>query len=112
MSRRRGERKTDVHLSFPNKLLDLIEEQVEKSEFTDRTHAILYFIRIGMRIEEFKVKCEDPEFANDVRALWGVEEAAEWLNNMPETQMNTISKAWELAKRKREMELSKMSQYP
>ena len=94
-------RTSDIHLSIPNQMLDKIDEEVEMGQYRNRTHAVLYYIRVGMRIDEFKVKCEDPAFAKEVRASWGVEEVAEWLANMPEEQKQTIAKAWELAQRKR-----------
>jgi len=95
------DRKTDVHFSIPNNMLDSIDEQVEMGEYRNRTHAILYYIRVGMRINEFKIKCDDPEFAKEVRAAWSVEEAVEWLSKMPEDQIKTIAKAWDLSQRKR-----------
>jgi len=102
MNRIRNNR-TAVHLSIPNKLLDKIEDYLEKEPDQNRTQAILYFIRIGLRIDDFRIKCEDPEFAKDVKASWTVEETAEWLDNMPEDQKKTIAKARELAKRMREI---------
>jgi len=107
MNRRRNNR-TAVHLSIPDKLLDAIEDYLEKKPELNRTDAILYFIRIGMRIDDFRIKCEDPEFAKEVKASWTVEETAEWLNNMPEDQKKIISQAWELAKRKENLEAREM----
>jgi Arc/MetJ-type ribon-helix-helix transcriptional regulator len=95
------DRKTDVHLSIPNIMLDSIDEQVDMGEYRNRTHAVLYYIRVGMRINEFKIKCDDPEFAKEVRADWSVEEATEWLSTMPEEQIKTIAKAWELTMRRK-----------
>ena len=102
MNRIRNNR-TPVHLSIPNKLLDAIDEYVEKEPGRNKTQAILYFIRIGMKIDDFRIKCEDPEFAKEVKASWTEEETAEWLDNMPEDQKITIAKAWELAKIKRKI---------
>lgn len=107
MNRIRSNR-TAVHLSIPNELLDKIEDYLEKEPHLNRTEAILYFIRIGMRIDDFRIKCQDPEFAKEVKASWTVEETAEWLDNMPEDQKEIIAKALELAKRKYEIKVQKL----
>jgi len=107
MNRIRNNR-TAVHLSIPDKLLDAIDDYVEKEPDQNRTQSILYFIRIGMKIDDFRIKCEDPEFAKEVKASWTVEETAEWLNKMPEDQKKIISQAWELAKRKYNLEAQEL----
>ena len=94
-------RKTDIHIAIPDNILDSIDEEVEMGKYRNRTHAILYYIRVGMKINEFKIKCDDPEFAREVRASWSIEEATEWLSKMPDEQIKTIAKAWELTQRRR-----------
>ena len=50
------DRKTDIHIAIPDNMLNSIDEEVEMGEYRNRTHAILYYIRVGKKINEFKIK--------------------------------------------------------
>lgn len=88
--------------------MDNIEDLMKSGHFDSRTQTIQFLIRVGFRINEFKVKCEDPDFVKELNKDWEIEEAADWLDKLSYSQKEIIGKAWEIAKRKRERELDRM----
>jgi len=70
-----------------------------------RTQAIQFLIRIGLRMDEFKVKCDNPEFVKELDKEWRIEETADWLDNLSYEQKQIIGRAWEMHKRKQDREL-------
>ena len=88
--------------------MDQIEDFMKSKRIQSRTQAIQYLIRIGLKMDEFKVKCSDPEFVKEMDNEWKVEETADWIDSLSYQQKEIIGRAWEIAKRKRERELNQM----
>jgi hypothetical protein len=102
----KSNRNIQIHLSIPSKYLDQIEELMEEKRIPSKTQAIQFLIRIGLRMDEFKVKCDNPEFVRELDREWRVEEIIDWIDNMPHEQREIIGRAWEISKRQRDREFN------
>ena len=98
--------KIPFHLSIPSEQMPKILELMKVNRFRSRTETIQFLIHVGLKINEYKVKCDNPEFVKEVERDWKVEETVNWLDDLPTQQIEIIGRAWEIAIRKRNRELS------
>ena len=84
------DQKIPVHVSLPLSVVDEIDGMVENKEFTSRSNAIEFFVRIGRIANFYKKKCSDPEFVKEMKEKWNEHEIMNWAESLPEQDRSAL----------------------
>jgi len=88
----RRRRSIDVHICLTQKLLDELDDDVEMDRFPNRSHAIIYYLKLGMKFVKIKDRCEDPAVREIIDDRWDSFKIEESVNNMTADEIEYIKK--------------------
>lgn len=91
-------RTSDVHIFFPQKQLDELDDDVEMEKFQNRSHAILYYVRMGRKLDEIKYKCKDPAIRKIIDDHWDKFKIEDSFKSLTVEELEYLAKAIEMTK--------------
>ena len=95
MKRRRT---SDVHIFFPQKLLDEIDDEVDMDRFPSRSHGILYYVQMGKQLDVVKDRCKDPAVRDIIDKNWDKFKIEDSMKKMELEDIEYIGKALQMIK--------------
>ena len=75
-------------------------DDVEMEKFQNRSHAILYYVRMGRLLDEIKYQCKDPAIRKIVDDHWDKFKIVDSLESLTIEELEYIAKALEMTKDK------------
>ena len=88
-------------LRVPIELMDKLVDSVKEGKYDDVSKAMRSYIEIGMQVESFEPKINDPEFLKKIEELKETDGVFHWVDSLNDQQVDAIATALKMQKEKR-----------
>jgi len=88
-------------LRIPLVLYEKFEKSVKEGKFPSVSEAIRSYTKVGMHVESYEPKLEDPKFLKSIEDLKQEEGILQWAETLTESQLDAVVMAMKMERERR-----------